>query len=122
VTPTPVIARAVALCLFVLTVGVGDAAAEAFDLRRLDPALFRDAATLAAMPPASSQAQTSERTCRRGRRAWIGALVGAGTSIPLAVILHERWINEGKNGDAGAASTVALGAAGGAPVGMATCS
>jgi hypothetical protein len=71
--------------------------------------------------PAASQ-QTAPRTCRRGRRALIGALIGAGGSIPVAVLAHERWENEAANGAGAAATMLALGAAAGALIGLATCS
>jgi hypothetical protein len=66
--------------------------------------------------PSSSQATTG-LNCPRARRIWIGALVGAGAAAPLAKIVHRRWENEGGNGAAAAATTVAIGAAAGAFIG-----
>ena len=59
--------------------------------------------------------------CRKGRRALIGALIGTGGAIPLAVLAHTRWENEAANGAAAAATTLVLGAAAGAFIGLATC-
>ena len=70
----------------------------------------------AASPPA-----TTPRKCRPGRRAWIGALIGAGASIPLAKLAHDRWENEAANGAGAAATTVLLSAGAGALIGLATC-
>jgi hypothetical protein len=60
-------------------------------------------------------------TCRRGRRALFGALIGTAAAAPLAAVAHKRWENEAANGAAAAATTLALGAAGGAFIGLATC-
>jgi len=62
------------------------------------------------------------RTCRRAKRAWIGTLIGAAASVPLAVFAHKRWNNEAASGTTAAAWTVVLGAGGGAFVGLATYS
>ena len=61
------------------------------------------------------------RMCRRGRRALLGALIGTAAAAPLAALAHKRWENEAANGAAAAATTLALGAAGGAFIGLATC-
>jgi hypothetical protein len=66
--------------------------------------------------PSSPQATTG-LNCPRSRRIWIGALLGAGAAAPLAKIVHRRWENEGGNGAAAAATTVAIGAAAGAFIG-----
>src|SRR5688572_10945729 len=63
----------------------------------------------------------SARTCRRSRRALLGALIGTTAAAPLAALAHKRWENEAANGAAAAATTLALGAAGGAFIGLATC-
>lgn len=63
----------------------------------------------------------SARMCRRGRRALLGALIGTAAAAPLAALAHKRWENEAANGAAAAATTLALGAAGGAFIGLATC-
>ena len=60
-------------------------------------------------------------TCRRGRHALFGALIGTAAAAPLAAVAHKRWENEAANGAAAAATTLALGAAGGAFIGLATC-
>jgi hypothetical protein len=60
-------------------------------------------------------------TCRRGRRALFGALIGTTAAAPLAALAHKRWENEAANGGGAAATTLALGAAGGAFIGLATC-
>jgi hypothetical protein len=60
-------------------------------------------------------------TCRRGRRALFGALIGTTAAAPLAALAHKRWENEAANGAGAAATTLALGAAGGAFIGLATC-
>ena len=59
--------------------------------------------------------------CRRGRRALIGALIGAGGTLPFVGVVHSRFENEAANGTAAAATAVALGAAAGAFIGLATC-
>ena len=71
--------------------------------------------------PESRLLQQPPNECRRGRRAWIGALIGAGASVPVARFVHTRWENEAANGDAAAATTVAVAAAVGALIGAATC-
>jgi hypothetical protein len=80
------------------------------------------AATLAlSRQAAASPPGTTPRKCRPGRRAWIGALIGAGASIPLAKLAHDRWENEAANGAGAAATTVLLSAGVGALVGLSTC-
>ena len=64
---------------------------------------------------------TRSPKCRRGRRALLGALIGAAGSIPIAAVAHERWENEAASGAGAAMTAVALGAALGAFVGSATC-
>lgn len=76
--------------------------------------------TLSRQAPASPRA-TTPRKCRPGRRAWIGALIGAGASIPLAKLAHDRRENEAANGAGAAAATVLSSAGAGALVGVATC-
>lgn len=66
--------------------------------------------------------QAPAKKCRTGRRAWIGALIGAGAMAPAAMLVHKRFENEAADGGAAAAWTVASGAAVGAFVGAATCS
>jgi hypothetical protein len=90
-------------------------------LPALDPPLVWNRSVLTPGLTAPSQAQTTARTCRRGRRAWIGALIGAAAATPLAALAHERWENEAANGAAAAATTVTLGAAAGAFIGLSTC-
>ena len=63
----------------------------------------------------------SATTCRRGRRALLGALIGTTAAAPLAALAHKRWTNEAANGAGAAATTLALGAAGGGFIGLATC-
>jgi hypothetical protein len=75
---------------------------------------------LPAAAPTQAQTDTTP-TCRRGRRAWIGALIGAGASVPLAMLAHSRFENENASGAGAAATMIALGAGGGALVGLATC-
>lgn len=70
--------------------------------------------------PDSTQ-QASPPRCRRGRRALIGALIGIGAAAPLARFAHTRFENEAASGAAAAATTLVLGAAAGAFVGLATC-
>jgi hypothetical protein len=70
---------------------------------------------------ASTIRQTAKRNCRRSRRAWIGALVGAGAAVPVAKLAHDRFENEAANGAAAAATMVVLGAAVGAFIGLGTC-
>ena len=53
--------------------------------------------------------------------ALFGALIGTAAAAPLAALAHKRWENEAANGAAAAATTLALGAAGGAFIGLATC-
>jgi hypothetical protein len=65
--------------------------------------------------------QTSPAKCRPGRRSLIGALIGAGGTLPFVSLVHTRFENEAANGTAAAATVVALGAAAGAFVGLATC-
>jgi hypothetical protein len=77
-------------------------------------------ATLTAAPQSARQA--SPPACRRGRRAFIGALFGAGAGGGRAPFVHTRWENEAANGAAAAATMVGLSAAGGAFLGLATCS
>jgi hypothetical protein len=69
--------------------------------------------------PRSQTAQP--RKCRAGRRALIGALIGAGASIPLARLAHDRFENEAASGPKAAATTVLLSAGAGALIGLATC-
>lgn len=83
------------------------------------PAPLAETLTLSRQAAASSA--TTPRTCRPGRRAWIGALIGAGASIPLAKLAHDRWENEAANGAGAAATTVLLSAGAGALIGLATC-
>ena len=61
------------------------------------------------------------RKCRAGRRALVGALIGAGASIPLAKLAHDRFENEAASGPKAAVTTVLLSAGAGAFVGLATC-
>ena len=60
-------------------------------------------------------------TCRRRRRALLGTLIGTAAAAPLAALVHKRWENEAANGAAAAATPLALGAAGGAFIELATC-
>ena len=71
------------------------------------------------LAPLSQSAQP--RQCRAGRRALIGALIGAGASIPLAKLAHDRFENEAASGPKAAATTVLLSAGAGALIGLATC-
>jgi hypothetical protein len=71
--------------------------------------------------PASPSRQPVGRTCSRGRRTWIGALIGAAAAAPVAKVAHDRFENEAANGTAAAASMIALGVAGGAFIGLSTC-
>jgi hypothetical protein len=77
------------------------------------------AVSTAPAPPV--QPHASLRSCRRGRRALIGALIGTAGAVPLAVVARNHWENEAANGAAAAATALALGAAAGAFVGLATC-
>jgi hypothetical protein len=78
-------------------------------------------AALETLRPAAVQPRPVPPTCRRGRRALIGALIGVGASIPLAVVAHTRFENEAASGAGAAATTLALGAAAGAFIGLSTC-
>jgi hypothetical protein len=69
----------------------------------------------------SSLQSTTKRTCRRGRRAWVGAVIGAEAAVPLAKVAHDRFENEAANGAGAAATVVALGASAGAFIGLSTC-
>jgi hypothetical protein len=69
----------------------------------------------------STQTQGSSPQCRPGRRAWIGALIGAGAVVPLAKLAHTRFENEAANGAGAATTTVILGAGAGAFLGLASC-
>ena len=55
------------------------------------------------------------------RRALIGALIGAGASVPLAKLAHDRFENEAASGPKAAVTSVLLSAGAGALVGLATC-
>ena len=59
--------------------------------------------------------------CRACRRALIGALIGAGASVPWAKLAHDRFENEAASGPKAAVTTVLLSAGAGALVGLATC-
>jgi hypothetical protein len=85
------------------------------------PSLFTDSLIPArrSLVPRSQTAQP--RKCRAGRRALIGALIGAGASIPLARLAHDRFENEAASGPKAAATTVLLSAGAGALIGLATC-
>ena len=72
-------------------------------------------------PTAPVSQQTAPPKCDRGRRALIGGLIGTGGAIPAAVVAHRRWENEAGNGAGAAATMLALGAAAGAFIGLATC-
>lgn len=65
--------------------------------------------------------QTPPAKCRRGRRSLIGALIGAGGTLPFVGLVHTRFENEAANGTAAAATAVVLGTAAGAFIGLATC-
>ena len=78
-------------------------------------------ASVTTQPAAPSSPRATEPNCPRGRRAWIGALVGAGAAAPVAKFMYRRAENEAANGAAWAATTVAIGAAAGALIGS-TCS
>lgn len=130
--------RVVALCLVGLMGPVLDAKAQTEGLPRgeqqharrvrltlpvlppLDAPLFWQTSVLTRLQAGSSPQLAAPQTCRRGRRAWIGALIGAGAA-PLAVFVHKRWENEGGNGAAAAATTVALAGGAGALIGSMTC-
>ena len=70
---------------------------------------------------ASSDQSTVKRICRRGRRTWIGAVIGAAVSAPLAKVAHDRFENEAASGAGAAATVLTLGAAAGAFIGLSTC-
>ena len=78
-------------------------------------------AAMETLRAAPAQRRTVPSVCRPGRRTLIGALIGAGASIPLAVVAHKRFENEAASGAGAAATTLALGAAAGAFIGLATC-
>ena len=69
----------------------------------------------------SSRQSTMKRTCRRGRRTWMGAAIGAAAAAPLAKVAHDRSDNEAASGAGAAATALALGAAAGAFIGLSTC-
>jgi hypothetical protein len=132
-------ARIGAACILALTAGEIAARAESRGLselntspsgkpERLSELLSRFSETPRVLTPSvkfavvrSRNQTTSARTCRRGRRALLGALIGTAAAAPLAALAHKRWENEAANGAAAAATTLALGAAGGAFIGVATC-
>ena len=132
--------RALAFCLVALMLSALDANAQAqvlseFDasriskpgrltlpvLRPLENPVVLNAVRVNDTTVRNRGQQTAPSKCRRGRRALIGALIGIGGSVPLAVLAHTRWENEAANGAAAAATTLALSAAGGAFIGLATC-
>lgn len=69
----------------------------------------------------SSRQSTTKQTCRRARRTWIGAVIGAAAAAPLAKVAHDRFENEAASGAGAAATVLALGAAAGAFIGLSTC-
>lgn len=89
------------------------------------PAL--DATSIAPLAPtqpnlvSSSRQPATKRTCRPGRRTWIGAVIGAAAAAPFAKVAHDRFENEAASGAGAAATVLALGAAAGAFVGLSTC-
>ena len=86
---------------------------------------LRDAAANVRITPVAAVAQApaspQQPACRRGRRALLGAAIGAGASVPIAVFAHGRFENEARSGGAAAATAIVLGAAAGAFVGLSTC-
>jgi hypothetical protein len=72
-------------------------------------------------PMAARRAQPTARQCRAGRRALLGAAIGAGAAIPVGVLLHQRFTNEGANGTGAAASIIGTAAAFGALIGWGSC-
>ena len=125
-----------ALCLVVLTfstISVPVAASERFaaagrrpfqstplSTRLLIPAELPPLDTVPGKGSGSAQ-QAAAKRCRPGRRAWMGAIIGGAAITPVAVLVHERWENEAANGGGAAATTIAIGSAAGALVGLATC-
>lgn len=79
------------------------------------------APTLSRMSPTSISQPAQPRNCRAGRRALIGAVIGAGASVPLAKLAHDRFENEAASGPKAAATAVLLSAGAGALIGLATC-
>ena len=132
-----VVVRAVGLCVVALMASAIDVQAQTettllprtqeyamlgrLRLPAIDSAQLSKARVIIHTPTAPVQQQAPSSKCRRGRRAVIGALIGAAGAVPLAVLAHTRWENEAANGTAAAATAVALGAAAGAFIGLATC-
>jgi hypothetical protein len=79
-------------------------------LRQLQPR-FAWNGSVTTQPDEPSSSQVTGPNCPSGRRAWIGALVGAGAA---AKFMYHRADNEAANGAAWAATTVAIGAVAGA--------
>jgi len=85
------------------------------------PASLLTESLIPAQPSVAPLSQSAPRKCRAGRRALIGASIGAGASIPLAKLAHDRFENEAAGGPKAAATTVLLSAGSGALIGLATC-
>lgn len=85
------------------------------------PSAVTGAPVRARTSPSSISQPAQPRKCRAGRRALIGAVIGAGASVPLAKLAHDRFENEAASGPKAAATTVLLSAGAGALIGLATC-
>ncbi|MGE3509955.1 MAG: hypothetical protein AB7N65_13840 [Vicinamibacterales bacterium] len=89
------------------------------------PSFDRQFATARPRQPdqtSAGQQPRAKQTCRRGRRTWLGAILGAAASAPLAKLAYDRFENEAANGAGAASSLLVVGSAAGAIIGLSSCS